>query len=520
MHADISRRKFLQSSAIGGALLPGSIAVGDMGANKDALRKAPPDKAASAKAAQWPDHFFLKDDFAPVHEEITAEKLTVVGKIPAELDGMFLRNGPNPQFPPLGNYHWFDGDGMVHGVRFQEGRASYRNRYVRTAGWKKEHAAGKALWKGLADPIELQDVAARVLAGQSPFKNTANTALVWHHGKLLALWEMGFPHELQLPNLDTVGAYSFGGALRHALTAHPKIDTQTGEMMAIGYSPLPPFVQYSVFDRSGRMTHTSPIPVRRPVFMHDFAVTEHHTILLELPAVFDPYSARSGGEFVRYQPELGARVGVLPRHGKGDEIRWFEIQTCFVYHILNAFEAAQKIRLFACRMPQYPKAFGLTTTVTADDFSEIYNDSKPVMYRWTFDLETGTVREEPLDDMLAEFPRVNDRLIGRATRYGYAINGDHNSSKLLRYDLQNGQIARHDFGKGRIAGETVFARRPDGVAEDDGWLVTYVFDHASQQSECVVLDARDMTAQPVARVILPQRVPYGFHALWIEGVAL
>jgi carotenoid cleavage dioxygenase len=375
------------------------------------------------------------------------------------------------------------------------------------------------LWKGFADPLELKNVTARLLKGENPFKNTANTALVWHHGKLLALWELGFPHELSLPELETIGGYSFGGALRHAMTAHPKIDGQTGEMMAIGYSPLPPFLQYTVFDQMGRIAHTTPIPVHHPVFMHDFAITEHHTVLLETPAVFDPYSTQRGGEFVRYRPELGARIGILARHSPGDQIRWFEIETCFVYHILNAFEDEQKIHLYACRMPQYPKAFGLTTSVTADDFLEIYGESKPVMYRWTVDLQANTVKEEPLDDRLAEYPRVADRCTGLPTKYGYAIGSDPNSTDLLQYDLQTGHLRRHEFGKGQIAGETVFAPRPGGTAEDDGWLVTYVFDRATGKSECVLLDARDVTQPPVARVALPQRVPYGFHALWVDDLA-
>ena len=497
----ISRRRFLQNSTYGACLLAGSTS---LAMEEDA-------------AAKWPDHFFLSENFAPVHEEITAERLPVVGKIPPELDGWFLRNGPNPQFPPLGKYHWFDGDGMVHGVRFQDGKVSYRNRYVRTEAWTKEREARKALWKGLADPVDLQDVAARLSKGQNPFKNTANTALVWHHGRLLALWELGFPHELSLLELETKGVYAFGGALRHAFTAHPKLDPRTGEMMAIGYSPLPPFLQYSVCDRMGRITHTSPIPLRRPAFMHDFAITERYTIFLELPAVFDPYSPLRGGEFVRYSPELGARVGILPRHAAGDQIRWFEIKTCFVYHILNAFEVQSSIHLLACRMPEYPKAFGLTPTVNSENFGEIFDKSKPVMYRWTIDLEDGVVNEEALDDTFAEFPRVNDQLMGRATQYGYAVCADPNSTALVKYDLPSGRGQRHEFGKGRMAGDTMFAPRRGGVTEDDGWLITYVFDRATEKSHCVVLDARDVTSPPVAQVALPQRVPYGFHALWVDG---
>ncbi|MFG0333112.1 MAG: carotenoid oxygenase family protein [Maioricimonas sp. JB049] len=500
----MSRRRFLASSVCGTALLPAAFSTGD-----DRI-----------DAAAWPENFFLSENFAPVHEEITSQALPIRGKLPADLNGMFLRNGPNPQFPPVGNYHWFDGDGMIHCIRFAEGRASYLNRYVRTTGWKKERAAGKALWRGFADPVRLQEVTARLVRGESPFKNTANTALVWHHGKLLALWELGFPHELVLPGLETEGLYSFGGALRHAMTAHPKVDPLTGEMMVIGYSPLPPFLQYSVIDRTGRVTLSTPIPVRRPVFMHDFAVTERFTVLLELPAVFDPYSSGRGGEFVRFDPDHGARIGLLPRHGSGDEIRWFEIETCFVFHVLNAFEQGGKVHLFACRMPEYPKAFGMSASVGIDEFGEIFDRNRPVMYRWSCDLETGSVQEAPLDDTMAEYPRFDDRVTGRTTRFGYVISADPYSSTLLQYELATGDVRRHFFGRGRMAGETVFVPHPDGAGEAEGWLITYVYDRADEASECIVLDARDISAPPVARIGLPQRVPYGFHALWVDGALL
>lgn len=496
----ISRRQFLKNCAFGASLVHGGTLPAD-----------------DAESRGWPESFFLAENFAPVHEEITADSLPVEGTIPKDLDGMFLRNGPNPQFPPRDNYHWFDGDGMVHGVRFCDGKASYRNRYVRTAGWRQEHEAGKSLWGGFADPIDVKEVSARLLRGQNPFKNTANTALVWHHGKLLALWELGFPHELTLPELETVGVYGFGGGLRHAMTAHPKTDARTGEMMAIGYSPVPPFLQYTVFDSQGRVTHTTPVPVRRPVFMHDFAITERYTIFLELPAVFDPYSPQRGGEFVRFDPEQGARIGLLPRHAMGDAIRWFEIESCFVYHVLNAFEQDGAIQLYACRLPEYPKAFGLTSNVDQEDFLEIYGRSRPVMYRWTLRLVEGTVVEEPLDDVFAEYPRVDDRMIGRASKYGYVISSDLDSTSLLQYNLGTGGVHTHEFGQGRMASETVFAPRVGGTTEEDGWLVTYVFDRATMQSECLLLDAREISARPIARIRLPQRVPYGFHGLWVDG---
>jgi carotenoid cleavage dioxygenase len=265
-----SRRDFLGSSLFAAGLW----IMGGRHSHADATNPKP----------EWPKNPFLQGNFGPVHEEVTAEDLPVVGKIPSELDGMFVRNGPNPQFPPLGNYHWFDGDGMLHGVRIRDGKASYRNRYVRTDGWKEEKEASKAVYYGFLDPPDLK----RLATGKPPFKNTANTALVWHNGKLLALWEGGPPHEIKVPSLDTIGPYQFGGKLKHAFTAHPKVDLTTREMLCFGYNPVAkPYVLYTVVNAQGQIVRTTPIDIPKPVMMHDCAVTQRHTLFLDLPEIFD-----------------------------------------------------------------------------------------------------------------------------------------------------------------------------------------------------------------------------------------
>src|SRR5215212_4790103 len=231
-------------------------------------------------------NLFLQGNFSPVREEITADNLTVIGKLPPEMDGMFVRNGPNPQFPPIKNYHVFEGDGMLHGVHIREGRASYRNRYIRTPYWKAENAAGRALYGSFLDP---PSVTALLRLGRNwlkrlpLMKNTANTALVYHDGRLLALWEGGEPHEIQVPGLDTVCPYTYSGGLKHQFTAHPKVDPATGEMLFFGYSPFKPSVQYSVVNAQGQIISTTTIDVPRPVMMHDFAVTPRHTLFMDLP---------------------------------------------------------------------------------------------------------------------------------------------------------------------------------------------------------------------------------------------
>lgn len=460
---------------------------------------------------------FLQGNFAPVKDEVTFDRLEVVGQLPVELNGMFVRTGPNPRFPPKGNYHWFDGDGMLHGVRIADGVASYRNRYVRTAGWQEERDAGKALYGGLADPIDF----GQILKGKTPFKNAANTALVFHDGRLLALWEGGEPHEIQVPSLDTIGPYTFDGALKHNFTAHPKIDPKTGEMMFFGYSTMVPFVRYSVADPDGRIVRTETIRLRKPVMMHDFAITENYSIFLDLPASFGVSAAgdkrQTSGLGMHFDRETPARFGLLGRHGRGEEIRWFDAESCFVFHTLGAYEEGNEVVLLACRMDEYPDAVQVGKQA-AGKGNPLLDGPKGQLYRWRFDLEKGTTREELIDEEACEFPRFDERKMGRAMRYGYCM--PLRMDGFVKYDLPRGASTRHEFGPGRFGGEGVFLPRPGGRDEDDGFLATYVFDQNSQTSELVLADCRDFSAPPVARVLIPARIPFGFHGLWLDGELL
>lgn len=247
--------------------------------------------AADKGTSEWPNQPFLQGNFAPVQEEIMADNLKVIGTLPPEMDGMLVRNGPNPQFPPLGNYHWFFGDGMLHGVRVQGGQASYRNRYVRTARWREEHAAGTALYDTSQAPPEK--------------RNKANTALIWHAGRLLALYEAGPLHLITVPELDTRGLYTFGDKLAHPFTAHPKLDPATGDMLCFGYSVMAkPYLQYSVINAQGDIVSTTPIDLPRPVMMHDFAITPRYTLFMDLPMVFFTTNAGRG-----LPPDAASRSG-------------------------------------------------------------------------------------------------------------------------------------------------------------------------------------------------------------------
>ena len=499
--AEISRRNFLSQTAAAGFVLGSHWCLAD---EKPAQSRNP----------------FLLNSFAPVHEEITADNLKVIGTLPADLDGMFLRNGPNPQFPPKRNYHLFEGDGMIHGVRMHGGKASYRNRWVRTAAWNEENQAGRAVYSSILDPIDWKETAQQILAGKLPIPNRANTALVWHHDKLLALWEGGPPHEITAPELKTIGPYTFTGKLKQPFTAHPKIDTKTGELMFLGYSPFPPFLQYGVVDRAGNIVSTTPIELPRPVMMHDLAITEKHTVFLDTPGVLDLAGALSGEPVFQWEPKYGARIGVLPRHAKGDQIKWFEIEPCFVFHVFNAYEQGDEVVLYACRFPEYPKFVDLNAPAQEKDFEGNVNAMQPLAYRWRLNMKSGAVSESTLEDVSCEFPRIDDALAGTDARYGYGATGTSLSTAFVKLDFQRDTHVRHNFGNGRMTGEGVFVRRRDAKTEDDGYLVSFLHDHVENRSEMIVIDCRQFTQPPIARVLLPQRVPFGFHGIWLDGEVL
>jgi len=423
---------------------------------------------------------YLEGNFAPVHEEITVDNLTVIGELPRDLNGMFVRNGPNPRFKPEGNYHWFDGDGMLHGIRLQEGKASYRNRYIRTQCFEYESEAGRPLWGSMLDKLSIRKTLFPPHGVR--MKNSANIALTWHDGRLMALWEMGDPHEISVPGLETVGPYNYNGNLTHAFTAHPKVDAVTGEMMFFGYS----------------------IGTREKL---------HYSVV------------SAEGQILR---------SIVPRHGGNSDVRWFEGPPCYVYHTVNAWEEAtetvgDEIVLVGCRMEQTDVIAppGHSTKDPGHSMEVERANSKPQnlanLHRWVFNLKSGEMREEQLDDRVAEFPRYNEALTGRRNRYSYTGQGtmpDPGQGQLfyglIKYDLQSGTSVEHNFGPNRYGGEAAFVPRPAGSAEDDGWLVTIVFDEATESSELVVVDAQHLDQPPVARVLMPQRVPYGFHSIWLD----
>lgn len=452
---------------------------------------------------------YIAGIFAPVSDEARITELKVIGELPRELHGAYLQNSPNPRYPPKGRYHWFDGDGMVHGVYLQDGKASYTNKYVRTQDLAREEEAGQALWGGLMDPI--------AETPRGPDKDTANTDLEWHAGKLYALWWLGGePYELSVSDLATKGVPAWAKDMPCGIASHPKVDRQTNEMMFFDYSPYgAPYMHYGVLDAKGEKAMVQPIEIPGPRLFHDIAITENYTLLLDLPMLWRADKVAQGKRAVAFDNNLASRIGVIPRHG-GD-VRWFEAPPCYIYHTVNAWEEGREIVMWACRIedplpkvphaqePEIPRLYFLSMT--------------PTLHEWRLNLDTGAVTERQVDDVLTEFPRINDQLLGRKNRYSYNPRLAKQPTLLfdgvVKYDLERETSQTWELEAGHFTSEPTFAPRPGAVDEDDGWLTSLVQDSREGTTELRVTHAQ--TLETVARVLLPRRVPVGFHACWVPG---
>jgi carotenoid cleavage dioxygenase len=436
----------------------------------------------------------LRGNLAPVKEEHTLTDLTVTGTIPAELDGRYVRNGANPITGV--SDHPFLGDGMIHGVRLRDGSAEwYRNRYVQTPF--------------VSDPDrQVIDMAASLTDMTS---SKANTNIIGHAGRLLALEEGHFPYVLD-GDLTTVGPTDYDGRLTGSFTAHPKICPVTGELIGFGYSMMEPYLTYLRVSADGRLEQVENITVGGPTMMHDFNITRYHVIFMDLPAVFDLELAMRGEMPIRWSEEYPARLGVMPRNGNDTAVTWYQIDPCYVFHPMNAYDDGDKIVLDVARLDHIWRDGPM-------DFPD------PALHRWTIDTATGGFTDEQVDDISAEFPRVADSVVGLRHRFGYMMKNAGTASiddpmsangAILKYDRETGAQTTIDVGRGRIPGESSFVPAADAVGEDDGYLMTFVYDAESDASEFAIFDAATMSNEPVATVELP-RIPFGFHGNWVPA---
>lgn len=444
------------------------------------------------------ENFYLAGNYGPVAEETTTTSLRVTGAIPRELNGRYLRNGPNPMATAdAARHHWFAGHGMVHGIALSHGRAQwYRNRWVRSP--EIVEALG-------------EDVAGRTLRGAN------NTHVISLAGRTWALVEAGNPPVELTEDLATLGVNAFFGTLPdQGFSAHPKLDPDTGDLHAMCYSwpAWGDHLQYVHVGIDGRVRRTVNIPVPGMPMVHDMSLTRNYVVVFDLPVTVNVDLAMAGAPFPlawndAYQP----RVGLLPRLGAASDIIWVDVGACYVFHPMNAYEDAEgRVIIDVCRY----------RTMFDQDRNGPFGDNLATLDRWTINPKTRHVLEERIDDRGQEFPRCSSQLSSKPYRYGYSVAVAGSSfPAILKHDLKSGTTTTIDMGAGRHAGEPYFVPRAGATNEDDGYLLSFVFDEKTARSEFVVFDARDTALPPIARVHLPVRVPYGFHGSWTpDGATL
>lgn len=518
-----------------------------------ALRAALGQPARARSPHAPPPNPYLQGNFAPFREETETPALTLtVGEVPRDLSGTLYRIGPAPRFEPLdpARYHWFDGDGMVDAFRFEGGHASHRRRWVRTdkIGW--EERAGRALFGGIRDfgdgtplegwralgfePLELLTMRARIALGLPPRRDQvrrlrrahdlSNTNVLRMAGRLLTLVESSAAYELDPGTLETRGRFTFGGVLDEgAMVAHPKIDPATGAIYTFGYSPVPPYLTYFVFGADGALRLRRTIDLapgaQYPTMMHDFSVTETRAVFYQTPATFR-LENRGTSEPVRWEPSLGARIGVTRRDDPDGEVRWIEISTCHIFHPMNAYDDGDELVLDVARYPRLP-LFDLGGEAPNPRISD---NPEARLFRLRVDPAKGSVREELLGDLPLEFPVVDPRFAMRPYRYGWAAcrrgaaddRGLFNA--IMLYDHREGCARVRELGRSSFTSEPIVVpKRPD-APEGDAWLLAVIYLADEDRSELVILDALAVDAAPVAVLRCPHRIPYGFHGSWVDAL--
>ncbi len=468
------------------------------------------------------DHPYRTGPWRPNLVEYDATDLDVEGEIPKDLQGVYLRNSENPVHPSIGNYHPFDGDGMVHAVHFHDGAADYRNRFVRTVGFEAEQEAGGPLWAGLAErpSRSLRDG----WGARGRMKDASSTDVVVHAGRALtSFYQCGDLYRLDPRTLEQLGRETWGGRFPSAfgVSAHAKADPRTGELLFFNYGTREPYMHFGVASAEGELVHYVDVPLPGPRLPHDMAFTERFAILNDCPLFWDPELIAEGVYATRFHRDLPTRFAVVPR--RGGDIRWFEAEPTYVLHWMNAYEDGDEIVLDG-----YFQADPSPSLEGASTFNERIsrfldmNRMQTRPHRWRFDLATGKTREEPLSDRIMEFGMINGRHRGSDYRYVYSTTGTPGCflfDGLVKLDLRTGAEERHSFGAGVFGSESPFAPRSGSRGEDDGYVVTFVTDMNRDRSECLVLDARRIGDGPVARVRLPERISSGTHSCWAGAEA-
>jgi carotenoid cleavage dioxygenase-like enzyme len=467
------------------------------------------------------DHPYLNDAWKPCDTEwtVTSPDLEVIGDLPRDLNGVYLRNGHNQVHEPIGRYHPFDGDSMVHAMHLCDGKVEYRNRFTRTVGFLAEQAAGKSLWPGIIEP---RLASRRGWGSIGAMKDNAGTDILVHAGRaIVAMSQCSEPYRLDAITLETHGPdQNWARSVQpYGICSHFKCDLATGHMMFFNYGEHHPYMNYGVVDREDNLVHYVPIELPGPRWPHDLGFTPNYSILHDLPMYFDQELLTKGAHRLAFHRDVPARFGVIPRFGANEDVRWFEATPCYLLHLSNCYETGDEVIMDGCiqtnplpDLSKLPKQ-GYDRMLAMLDLHQ----QQSRMHRWRFNMKTGQTTEQYLDDQITEFPMTSAEYGGRPYRYSYnalPLKGFWLLEGLKKYDFTTGNTQTYWMPKGCYLSEAPFAARPHAKTEDAGYLLTFVTNMNTGKGECAIFDARDIAKGPIARIILPHQVPTGTHACW------
>ncbi len=464
------------------------------------------------------NHPYLNGAWTPQHEELTAIGLSVIeGQIPGDIDGIYLRNTENQVHQPLGRYHPFDGDGMIHQIDFKDGKANYRNRFVRARCFEAEQEANASLWGGLMDG---PGVSTRPGFGaHGRLKDSSSTDIIVHAGKAIStFYQCGEGYVLDPETLEQAGLA--GWVPLDGISAHAKVDTRTGELLFFNYSTHAPYMHYGVVDAAGKLAHYVPVPLPGPRLPHDMCFSENWSILNDLPVFWDQELLKRDLHVVRLHKDLPSRFALIPRHGDTSEVRWFEAKPTYILHFLNAYEQGDEV-IMDGYFQENPTPKPLPNE---DGYGHLMafvdeHSFQPRLHRWRFNLATGETVEQRLDDRVLEFGMFNQRYAGQPYRYAYSTTtkpGWFLFNGFVKHDLETGESWALTLPEGRYASEAPFAPRINAVDEDDGYLVSFIIDENAGTSECILIDCKRFEDGPVCRIALPHKISSGTHSHFVE----
>ena len=457
----MNRRKFLKVSGV----MLGGLAVTSMGVDMLGITTK--------------KNYYLQGNYAPVKNLISETGLKVTGQIPKDLSGLFVRNGPNPMGAVNEKkHHWFLGEGMLHGIRLDSGNALwYKNKLV------------------------------------DGNDSNANTSVISHGGKIYAIVEAGgYPVEID-QDLNSLNTKPFYGNSNEGFTAHPKIDPDTNEMHAMCYDYANNFdtVNYVVIDQNGSHKKTQSIPFESRSMMHECAITKNYMLVFDLSVVFDLYKLGRGYFPFSWDDNHQSRIGLLSRNGDSNEVKWFEIDRTYFFHTFNAHEDANGNVIVTAAA--YGRLFDT-------DWNGPFTESPPQLTKWELNTKSGQATSTRLDDRSVEFPRINPSLVGKSNRYAYALASSNpkepDFNEVVKYDFKNDTSEVYEYGPGKFGAEPVFVAAEGTKSEDEGYLLSLVYNQETDKSDLIILNAKEPKSGPLATVHLPQRVPHGFHGEWIK----